>query len=92
MTQLITTLNTYLQRPLSELFVGAYMKLVSFFDAFMESKVIKAWEAAARKRVLNYEAQQTIRELSRLSDKELNDIGIARSQIHEIAYNVSQYR
>jgi len=68
------------------------MKILNLLEALANSKLVKAWEVAAQKRVLNYEARQTIRELSRLSDKELNDIGITRAQIYEIAYNKSLCR
>jgi uncharacterized protein YjiS (DUF1127 family) len=34
-------------------------------------------------------AKQTIKELSALSDRELNDIGIARGEIHSIAFGQS---
>ena len=34
-------------------------------------------------------AKQTIKELSKLSDKELNDIGIARGEIRSVAYGYS---
>ena len=34
-------------------------------------------------------AKETIKELNRLSDKELQDIGITRGEIHSIAYRQS---
>jgi len=37
----------------------------------------------------NAKAKQTIKELSSLSDKDLNDIGISRGDIHSIAYGYS---
>jgi uncharacterized protein YjiS (DUF1127 family) len=55
----------------------------------MESKFMKAWEEAARKKAQYYEAQYTIKELSRLTDKELEDIGITRGEIRDIAYSSS---
>jgi|688.fasta_scaffold1440926_1 uncharacterized protein YjiS (DUF1127 family) len=92
MTQLVTALNNYLQKPLSEAVTGSYMKILNLFEAFMSSKLMKAWEEYARNRVLSHEAQHTIKELSRLSDKELNDIGITRSQIRDVAYQTVTYR
>lgn len=83
MTQLVLMLNNYLQRPIAEV-VSA---LSNLFDAFMNSKVMKAWEESAKKRAKYIEAQYTIRELSRLSDKELSDIGISRGEIYEIAHS-----
>jgi uncharacterized protein YjiS (DUF1127 family) len=37
-------------------------------------------------------ARQTIKELSRLSDHELNDLGIARGEIYSIAYDLEERR
>ena len=90
MTHLILTLNN-LQKPVTEGLVAIYMKISSLFDAFMSSNFMKAWEEAARKRAQYYEAQYTIKELSRLTDKELADIGISRSEIRDVAYS-SNYR
>lgn len=90
MTHLILTLNN-LQKPVTDGLVGIYMKISNLFDAFMSSNFMKAWEEAARKRAQYYEAQYTIKELSRLSDKELADIGVSRGEIQDIAYS-STYR
>lgn len=90
MIHLILTLNN-LQKPVTDGLVGIYMKISNLFDAFMNSNFMKAWEEAARKRAQYYEAQYTINELSRLTDKELADIGISRGEIRDIAYN-STYR
>ena len=43
---------------------------------------LKTWNAAIRR---NNEYKQTIKELSALTDKELNDIGIARGDIYAVA-------
>ena len=85
MTQLVLTLSNYLQRPIYEIF----SVISNLFDSFMESKFMKAWEEAARKKAQYYEAQYTIKELSRLTDKELDDIGITRGEIRDIAYSSS---
>jgi uncharacterized protein YjiS (DUF1127 family) len=37
-------------------------------------------------------ARQTIKELSRLSDHELNDLGIARGEIYSVAYDLEERR
>jgi uncharacterized protein YjiS (DUF1127 family) len=58
----------------------------------MNSKIVKAWEESAKRRAKHYEAQYTIRELSKLSDKELTDIGISRGDIQEIAYSKQNNR
>jgi len=88
MTQLVLTLSNYLQRPISEI-VSVIIRLS---DSFMESKVMKAWEEAARKKAQYYEARYTISELSKLTDKELDDIGISRGEIRDIAYSGSRHR
>ena len=36
-------------------------------------------------------AQITIKELSRLSDRELNDMGLARGDIYSVAYGTSDH-
>ena len=36
--------------------------------------------------VRNRLAKQTIKELSRLSDRELNDMGLSRGEIYSVAY------
>ena len=38
------------------------------------------------------QAQVTIRELSRLSDRELNDMGLARGDIYSIAHGDESYQ
>ena len=37
------------------------------------------------------QAQITIKELSRLSDRELNDMGLARGDIYTVAYGTSDH-
>lgn len=83
MTQLVLTLSNYLQRPLFEII----SVISNTFDAFMNSNFMKAWEQAAKRKAQYYEAQYTIRELSKLSDKELTDIGISRGEIRDIAFS-----
>jgi uncharacterized protein YjiS (DUF1127 family) len=78
MTQLVLMLNNYLQRPITEI-----VSVIS--NAFFA--LAKAYERYADRRATYYHAQHTIRELSRLSDKDLNDIGISRGQILEVAYS-----
>lgn len=65
-------------------------KLESSFEAFINSKFMKAYEAHARKRVRDIIARQTINELGKLTDKELNDIGIHRGEIYSIAYQTAE--
>jgi len=43
-----------------------------------------------RLRVRQAEIRATIRELSALTDKELNDIGIARGEIYSIAHDIDE--
>ena len=81
MTQITLTLNNYLLNPISEL-----------FNSFMSSRFMKAWEEAAVKRAEHYLARNTYRELQRLSDAELHDIGIHRGDIWDISVNGSSGR
>ena len=86
MTQLVLTLSNYLQRPIYEIF----SVISNLFDSFMNSNFMKAWEESAKRKAQYYEAQYTIRELSRLTDKELSDIGISRGEIRDVAYSFSR--
>lgn len=86
MTQLVLTLSNYLQRPITEII----SVITNTFDTFMNSNFMKAWEEAAKRKAQYYEAQYTIRELSKLSDKELTDIGISRGEIRDIAYSTGR--
>lgn len=47
--------------------------------------MVNVWETAINKRSERISIRQTIKELSALSDRELDDIGITRGQIFEIA-------
>lgn len=42
----------------------------------------------ARSYAKNQQSRQTYKELSKLSDRELNDIGISRSDIRAVAYDL----
>lgn len=71
MTQLTLTLSNYLQNPISDLLV------------YITGKITSLKEAIALARV----RRSTIIELSKLSDRELKDIGISRGDIYSIAYD-----
>jgi uncharacterized protein YjiS (DUF1127 family) len=49
------------------------------------SKLKDMWERLQEQLAESRKIQQTIKELSKLSDKELHDIGIGRCDIHRIA-------
>ena len=54
---------------ISELFYAVHKKVLTFFEELDRSRKINS----------------TIKELSQLSDKELNDIGISRGMIRSVA-------
>lgn len=70
MTQHILTLNNYLLSPASQF-------LNDLIDTIREYN---------RLRKIHAKARQTIKELNALSNRELNDIGIGRGDIHGIVY------
>ena len=70
MTQHILTLNNYLLSPASQF-------LNDLIDAIREYAKARKIHSAARK---------TVKELSALNNRELNDIGIGRGDIQSIAY------
>lgn len=69
MTQLTQTLNNYSLKPLNRILSA----VVNFFKVLHNS--------------LDYSRRvnETIKELSRLTDKELKDIGISRGDIYSVA-------
>ena len=72
-----------------------FKKLVAFFESVGTARAASQlanmgmYKEAKALMTQNAKAKQTIKELSALSDKELNDIGIARGDIHSIAYGYS---
>lgn len=56
------------------------------FNKFMNSGFMKAWEKASIQKAKYYSARHTIRQLNSLTDRELNDIGISRGEIYDIAH------
>jgi uncharacterized protein YjiS (DUF1127 family) len=63
---------------------------VTFIQAAISGLVdiVKQLKASYK---LNVEIRQTIKQLSRLSDKELTDIGISRGDIHSVANGSSDH-
>lgn len=63
---------------------------VTFIQAAISGLVdiVKQLKASYK---LSVEIRQTINELSRLSDKELNDIGISRGDIYSVANGSSDH-
>lgn len=74
MTHLTLTITNYLLNPISEL-VYSLIK-----------KISRANEIRAQYMI----ARSTFNELHKLSDNELRDMGIARGDIYDIAYNKSE--
>jgi uncharacterized protein YjiS (DUF1127 family) len=65
------------------------IKTANSFGLTNIAEWLKNIDAKLRKARL---AKQTIKELSRLSDRELNDMGIARGEIYSIAHGISDTR
>lgn len=81
MTHHIQVINNYLQSPINGLLNG----LRKFGRAFMESRMRSAM-AIIKDDLMKHRAyRETYNELSKMSDKELRDIGISRGMIHHIA-------
>lgn len=74
MTQHILTVSNFLLNPISE-----FLNDISSFS----NKLAKSYSNAKL-------ARATIKELQALTDKELNDIGIARGDIYYIAHNLKE--
>jgi uncharacterized protein YjiS (DUF1127 family) len=74
MTQHILTVSNFLLNPISE-----FLNDISSFS----NKLAKSYNNAKL-------ARATIKELQALTDKELNDIGIARGDIYHIAHNLKE--
>ena len=49
--------------------------------------IIEAYRSFKQERAAKKLAKQTIKELSKLTDKELNDIGLSRGDIWYVAHN-----
>lgn len=81
MTQHILTLNSYLQSPIE----GLLNFFKAIYKAIEKSQMRKAI-AITREHMMRHKAyRETYKELSRLSDRELKDIGISRGEIHWLA-------
>jgi uncharacterized protein YjiS (DUF1127 family) len=81
MTHLTLTLNNFLQSPI-EGFAGFLAKM---FNAIAESRAASAMVYVKREMMKNRQYRRTYNELSKLSDKELYDIGLHRGMIHSVA-------
>lgn len=81
MTQHILALNNYLTKPL-EIVVDVVKIIFSKMKSAQMRKAIRV----VRDHMMRHKAyRNTYNELSKLSDAELRDIGISRSEIHWIA-------
>lgn len=81
MTQHILTLNNYLQSPLSNIsnFFG------KIYEAISQAQTRKAIAMVKEHMWAQKVYRSTYNELSKLTDRELLDIGITRGDIHWIA-------
>lgn len=52
--------------------------------------IIEAYRSFKQERAAKKLAKQTIKELSKLTDKELNDIGLSRGDIWYVAHNQNE--
>ena len=85
MTQHILTLSNYLTNPLLELVTGIKDFFVKLFVALQESRMRSAMVYVRNEMLKHKHYRDTYNQLSKLSDKELRDIGIGRGEIHSIA-------
>ena len=76
MTQHILTVSSFLLNPISEFLRSLSALPNSIASSMKQSK----------------SARNTIKELQSLTDKELNDIGIARGDIYYIAHNLKEVK
>lgn len=85
MTQHILTLNNYLTKPLSDLSVSVVKFFERIYEAISQAQTRKAIAMVKEHMWAQRVYRQTFNELSKLSDRELLDIGISRGDIHWIA-------
>lgn len=81
MTQHILVLHDYLAGPI-EATLGFFKRTVK---AITESRMRQAMAAIHNHYMRNKVYRETYNELSRMSDKELDDIGITRGNIQSVA-------
>ena len=82
MTQLIQTLNNYSLKPIAEVIVEFFASWWKSLEKALEAEGLRKVQAELRK-YRSY--RETYDQLSQLTDKELNDIGISRGMIHSVA-------
>jgi uncharacterized protein YjiS (DUF1127 family) len=67
----------------------SWFELLGYSRAAHQLALLGYYKEAKELMLQHAKAKQTIKELSALSDRELNDIGIARGEIHSIAFGQS---
>lgn len=82
MTHHILVLNSYLQSPITAL-VNLFRKIGK---AFVESRMQSAMKVVVQQLMTHKAYRETYNELSKMTDRELRDIGLNRSMIHSVAY------
>jgi uncharacterized protein YjiS (DUF1127 family) len=85
MTQHILTLNNYLLNPLTNLTSGFVKFFAKIYEAISMAQTRKAIALVKEHMWAQRVYRETFNELSKLSDRELQDIGICRGDIHWIA-------
>ena len=85
MTQHILTLNNYLLNPLTNLTSGFVKFFAKINEAISIAQTRKAIALVKEHMLAQRVYRETFNELSKLSDRELQDIGICRGDIHWIA-------
>lgn len=81
MTHLTLTLNNYLAKPL-EVIINFLTKV---FQAIEAAQLRRAYSIVRTQMMSHKMYRDTYNELSKLSDRELKDIGLCRGDIHSIA-------
>lgn len=86
MTHITLTLSNYLQIPIE----GILDFFRAIYKAIEKSQMTRAIVITREHMMKHRVYRETYRELSKLSDRELKDIGISRGEIHWIAMNSFQ--
>ena len=66
--------------------------LIMTADKFGFASLAKWLKELNEKRIHNAHVNQTVKQLSKLTDRELNDIGISRGDIYAVAHYENNYK
>ena len=81
MTHIVLTLSNYLQSPIE----GLINVLKNVYKSIENGRMQRAIQIVKQQMMSHRTYRQTYNELSALTDKELNDIGLSRGDIHSVA-------